>query len=185
MKPEKNNNTFKTILIASFVIALTTIIIFIVSTFSLLTMLVTTGGGNDLHIAAAQQQPMPMTMNQTSIGAMSIAILGPSTNKTFYVFSSSHQDINQTLLQIPPDSFSPSEIAVNKGDTVNVIFYNLEKPPKGDRHSFTIGAPYNIDKDLGPGQHSVITFKATEGGVYQFYCKYHLPTMRGELIVLP
>jgi plastocyanin len=185
LKPEKNNNTFKTILIASFVIALATIMIFIASTFSLLTMLVTTGDGNDLHIAAAQQQPMPMTMNQTSIGAMSMAILGPSTNKTFYVFSSSHQDINQTLLQIPPDSFSPSEIAVNKGDTVNVIFYNLETPPKGDRHSFTIGAPYNIDKDLGPGQHSVITFKATEGGVYQFYCKYHLPTMRGELIVLP
>ena len=174
---------------ASFVIALATIMIFIASTFSLLTMLVTTGGGNDLHIdlhiAAAQQRPMPMTMNQTSIGAMSTAILGPSTNKTYYVFTSSYEGINETQLQIPPDSFSPSEIAVNKGDTVNIIFYNLEKPPNGDRHSFTIGAPYNIDKDLGPGQHSVITFKATEAGVYQFYCKYHLPTMRGELIVLP
>ena len=174
MKPENNNNTFKTILIASFVIALTVLI-----------MLVTAGDGNDLHIAAAQQQPMPMTMNQTSIGAMSTAILGPSTNKTFYLFTSANQDINQTLLQIPPDSFSPSEIAVNKGDTVNIIFYNLEKPPNGDRHSFTIGAPYNIDKDLDPGQHSVISFKATQDGAYQFYCKYHLPTMRGELIVLP
>ena len=166
-------------------IALTTIMIFIASTFSLLTMLITTGGGNDPHIAAAQQQSIPMTMNQTSIGVMSTAILGPSTNKTFYVFSSSHQDINQTQLQIPPDSFSPSEIAVNKGDTVNVIFYNLEKPPNGDRHSFTIGVPYNIDKDLAPGQHSVITFKAAQDGAYQFYCKYHQPTMRGELIVLP
>jgi plastocyanin len=184
LKPEKNS-TFKTILIASFVIAVTAVVIFRASSFSFLTMLVSIGDGNDLHIAAALQQPMPMTMNQTSIGAMSTAILGPSTNKTLYVFTSAHQDINQTLLQIPPDSFSPSEIAVNKGDTVNVIFYNLEKPPKGDRHSFTIGAPYNIDKDLGPGQHSVITFKATEGGVYQLYCKYHLPTMRGELIVLP
>lgn len=166
-------------------IAVTAVIFFIASPFSLLTLLLTTADRNDLHTAAAQQQPMPMTMNQTSIGAMSTAILGPSTNKTFYLFSSSHEDINQTQLQIPPDSFSPSEIAVNKGDTVNVIFYNLEKSPNGDRHSFTIGAPYNIDKDLGPGQHSVITFKATDGGVYQFYCKYHLPTMRGELIVLP
>ena len=153
MKPEKNNNTVKTILIASSVIALTTIIIYIASTFSVLTMLLTTGGGNDLHIAATQQQPMPMTMNQTSIGAMSTVILGPSTNKTLYVFTSAHQDINQTLLQIPPDSFSPSEIAVNKGDTVNIIFYNLEKPPNGDRHSFTIGAPYNIDKDLRSSYH--------------------------------
>jgi plastocyanin len=186
LKPEKNNNPIKTILIASFSIALTVTIIFITSPFSLLTMLVTTVGGNDLHIAVAQQQqPIPMTMNQTNIGAMSTAILGPSTNKTFYVFTSAHEDINQTQLQIPPDSFSPSEIAVNKGDTVNIIFYNLEKPPNGDRHSFTIGAPYNIDKDLGPAQHSVVTFKATEDGTYQFYCKYHQPTMRGELIVLP
>jgi plastocyanin len=184
LKPEKDNNLLKAILTASFVTAITTIIIFIASPVSLLTMLVITGGGNELHIAAAQQQGMPMTMNQTSIGAMSTAILGPSTNKTFYLFTSAHQDINQTLLQIPPDSFSPSEIPVNKGDTVNIIFYNLEKP-NGDRHSFTVGAPYNIDKDLGPGQHSVITFKATQDGVYQFYCKYHLPTMRGELIVLP
>jgi plastocyanin len=135
------------------------------------------------HVALAQQ--MPMTTNQSLIGAMSTAILGSSTNKTFYVFTSSHEDLNQTKLGIPPDSFSPSVIAVNKGDTVNIIFYNLETPPNGDRHSFTIGEPYNIDKDLGPGQHGVITFKATEDGTYQFFCKYHQPTMRGELIVLP
>jgi plastocyanin len=135
------------------------------------------------HVAKAQQ--MHMTTNQSLIGAMSTAILGSSTNKTFYVFTSSHEDLNQTKLGIPPDSFSPSEIAVNKGDTVNIIFYNLETPPNGDRHSFTLGEPYNIDKDLGPGQRGVITFKATEDGTYQFFCKYHQPTMRGELIVLP
>ena len=183
MKPEKNNNTFKTVLITSFVIASGITIIFLATSTMPLTMLGASLWGNDLHIAAAQQTPM--TMNQSSIGAMSTAILGPSTNKTYYVFTSSYEGINQTQLQIPPDSFSPSEIAVNKGDIVNIIFYNLEKPPNGDRHSFTIGAPYNIDKDLGPGQHSVITFKATQDGVYQFYCKYHQPTMRGDLIVLP
>jgi plastocyanin len=138
---------------------------------------------NNSHVAIAQQ--IPMTTNQSLIGAMSTAILGSSTNKTFYVFTSSHEDVNQTKLGIPPDSFSPSVIAVNKGDTVNIIFYNLETPPNGDRHSFTLGEPYNIDKDLGPGQRGVITFKATEDGTYQFFCKYHQPTMRGELIVLP
>ena len=182
MKPEKNNNnTIKTVLIATFVIASATLASPLLS----LTRLGAIVGGNDPHIAAAQQQSIPMTMNQTNIGIMSTAILGQSTNRTFYIFTSAQGDINQTQLQIPPDSFSPSEIAVNKGDTVNVIFYNLEKPPNGDRHSFTIGVPYNIDKDLAPGQHSVITFKAAQDGAYQFYCKYHQPTMRGELIVLP
>lgn len=80
-----------------------------------------------------------MTTNQSVIGAMSTAILGSSTNKTFYLFTSSHADLNQTKLGIPPDSFSPSVVAVNKGDTVNIIFYNLETPPNGDRHSFTLG----------------------------------------------
>jgi len=125
LKLEKNNNTIKTILIVSFVIVTTTII-FLASPFSSVIILRTTGGGNDLRVAAAQQQLISMTMNQTNIGAMSTAILGPSTNKTLYVFTSAHEDINQTQLQIPPDSFSPSEIAVNKGDNVNIIFYNLE-----------------------------------------------------------
>jgi plastocyanin len=180
----KNNiNAIKTIVIVLFVIASGTTIIFLAMPATAIMMLRSPLWGTDHHVVLAQQTPT--MMNQSSIGAMSTAILGPSTNKTYYVFTSSHEGVNQTQLQIPPDSFSPSEIAVNKGDTVSIIFYNLETPPNGDRHSFTIGAPYNIDKDLGPGQHGLITFKAAEDGVYQFYCKYHQPTMRGELIVLP
>jgi plastocyanin len=145
------------------------------------------------HIAAAQTQnpttsssiPLSSTTTLTNQQINTTVFLGAPTNKTIYLFTSEHEDVNETQLLIPPDSFSPSEIAVNKGDTVNIVFYNLEKPPNGDRHSFTIGAPYNIDKDLAPGQHSTITFKATEDGAFEFFCKYHQPTMRGELIVLP
>jgi plastocyanin len=43
-----------------------------------------------------------------------------------------------------------------------------------------------IDKDLGPGQHDTVTFKATEDGTFLLFCKYHQQLiMRGELIVLP
>ena len=143
------------------------------------------------HVAAAQIEnltPSSSSMLTTTLPNQQInttAFLGALNNKTIYLFTSEHEDVNETQLLIPPDSFSPSEIAVNKGDTVNIVFYNLEKPPNGDRHSFTIGAPYNIDRDLAPGQHSTITFKATEDGAFEFFCKYHQPTMRGELIVLP
>lgn len=145
---------------------------------------------NYSHTAAAQTQNpttslMSTTTAPTNQQINTTAFLGASTNKTFYLFTSEHEGVNEAQLLIPPDSFSPSEIAVNKGDTVNIVFYNLEKPPNGDRHSFTIGAPYNIDRDLPPGQHSTITFKATEDGAFEFFCKYHQPTMRGELIVLP
>jgi plastocyanin len=140
------------------------------------------------HIAAAQMQnPTTLSSMPANQQINTTAFLGASNNnnKTIYLFTSEHENVNETQLLIPPDSFSPSEIAVNKGDTVNIVFYNLEKPPNGDRHSFTIGAPYNIDKDLAPGQHSTVTFKATEDGAFIFFCKYHQPTMRGELIVLP
>jgi plastocyanin len=70
------------------------------------------------------------------------------------------------------------------GDTVNIKFFNLEAPD-GNRHSFTIGSPYGIDNDLAPGQNGTVTFTATEGGAYILFCKYHQPTMRRELIVLP
>ncbi len=59
---------------------------------------------------------------------------------------------------------------------VTIYFYNLD----GDsRHTFTIDAPY-INTDIGSLQNSTITFKADHEGIYQFYCKYHLPTMVGQ-----
>ncbi len=152
----------------------------------LLTFITTNPINNEsyIHIALAQIENPSLTstlLNQVN----ETAFLGTPTTKTIYLFTSEHEGVNETQLQIPPDSFSPSDIAVNRGDTVNIVFYNLEKSPNGDRHSFTIGAPYSIDKDLAPGQNGTVTFKATEDGVFLFFCKYHQPTMRGELIVLP
>jgi plastocyanin len=175
----------RTTIIMSFVI----IAIIIGTSTSIPETMVMPGMNNNYsHIAAAQMQNPTTSSMSTTLTNQQInttAFLGASTNKTIYLFTSEHEDVNETQLLIPPDSFSPSEIAVNKGDTVNIVFYNVEKPPNGDRHSFTIGAPYNIDKDLAPGQHSMITFKATEDGAFEFFCKYHQPTMRGELVVLP
>ncbi|WP_222424798.1 cupredoxin domain-containing protein [Candidatus Nitrosocosmicus arcticus] len=135
------------------------------------------------HISLAQEQSPPLT-NSTLVDLIGTGILGPPTNKTIYLFNSENEGVNETQLNIPPDSFSPSAIAANTGDTVNIKFYNLEEPD-GDRHSFTVGAPYGLDKDIAPGQTGTVTFKATEGGTFVFFCKYHQPTMRGELIVLP
>jgi hypothetical protein len=58
----------------------------------------------------------------------------------------------------------------------------------GDRHSFTIGEPYNKDKESVLGQHGTVTFKATEDGTFEFFCKYRQPTTRGEpkaIIMIP
>ena len=64
--------------------------------------------------------------------------------------------------------------------TVTIHFYNTEK---GEPHTFTIGAPYNIDKNVPAEQNATIIFKANHEGIFQYYCRYHLPTMQGQLIV--
>jgi plastocyanin len=105
-----------------------------------------------------------------------------SSNKSFYIFTGETEGVNETKLGIPPDRFSPNIFAVNEGDTVTIHFYNLDSD---ERHTFTIGAPYNINKDLAGGQNATFTFRAGDEGAYTFYCTYHQPTMTGELIVLP
>jgi len=114
--------------------------------------------------------------------ATTTAAVPQPANKTFYVFTAEVPDLNETKLGIKADVFTLPIMEVNKGDSVTVHFYNLE-PQGGDRHSFTIGAPYNIDKDLGPGENGIITFKADHEGIFQYYCKYHEPAMIGQLVV--
>jgi heme/copper-type cytochrome/quinol oxidase subunit 2 len=108
----------------------------------------------------------------------------PTTHtREFYLFSTII-DFNETKAGIPHDIFSAKAIEVNQGDKVIVHFFNTEEVSTGEHHTFTIPA-YNINVDLAPGQKQDIEFTATEAGIFNFVCTYHLPTMQGELIVLP
>ena len=104
----------------------------------------------------------------------------PPTNKVIYLFNSHIPDSNEIKLGIPTDLFAPSSITLNKGDIVTIHFYNTEE---NEPHTFTIGAPYNIDKNVLGGQSATVVFKANYQGIFQYYCKYHLPTMQGQLII--
>ncbi len=104
----------------------------------------------------------------------------PSETKEFVVVNS-EVEFNETAVGIVHDTFTPNQIVVNQGDKVIIHFYNTEEK---EHHTFTIGAPYNINVDLAGGQKQDITFTASYPGVFRFFCTYHLPTMVGELIVL-
>ena len=122
--------------------------------------------------------------DKSSVAQMATASLGAPSNKTFYLFNADTGS-NKNQTHIPPDTFTPDVITVNKGDNVNIVYYNIEPIKGGDPHTFTIGAPYDINVNVNPQQHSTIHFKANTAGAFQFYCSVHLPTMRGELVVLP
>lgn len=62
---------------------------------------------------------------------------------------------------------------VNKGDNVTVHFYNVD-PVTNERHSYMIGAPYNVDADITFEESTVVSFMADHEGIFQYYCKYYL-----------
>ena len=104
------------------------------------------------------------------------------SNKSFYLFTGEIEGINETKLGMPADYYIPNIFVANKGDSITMHFYNLDGD---DKHTFTIGAPYNINQDVAPMHNATFTFKAANEGIYRFYCTYHQPTMTGQLIVLP
>jgi nitrous oxide reductase len=136
---------------------------------------INSGGNSKAHLVFAQQANTtilpPLTKPLTQAG-----------QKEFYVFSALIPNVQKSM-KVEGDVYSLPTIPVNKGDKVTVHFYNVD-PHKNERHSFTIGAPYNIDKDIMSGDSAVATFTADKAGIFQYYCKYHIPQMTGQLIVL-
>lgn len=106
----------------------------------------------------------------------------PALQTREFVVVNGDAGFNETAVGISHDTFIPDQIVVNQGDKVIIHFYNTEE---SEHHTFTIGAPYNINVDLAGGQHQDITFTANQPGVFRFYCVYHVPTMSGELVVWP
>ncbi len=83
--------------------------------------------------------------------------------------------------------FTPDQIEVNEGDTVNLHITNLEQS-EDQTHGFTINM-HNIDLSLEPGKHEEVTFVADMPGVYPMYCTefcsaLHLE-MAGYFLVKP
>jgi plastocyanin len=147
-----------------------------------ITIMIMAGLLSIIMISTRAQTTTSTTTNSTSTTALPSAAASSSSNKIIYLFTAEHEGVNQTKLGIPPDTYSPDIIEANAGDNVTIHFYNTDAT---DSHTFTIGSPYNIDKVVAPGQNATFKFKVADEGIYRFYCRFHLPTMEGQLIVLP
>ena len=152
--------------------------------------------------AAAQQEnttttgtTTPSTTNQTTASA--------SNNKTFYLFNTELEGLDTATTGISHYIYSLPVIVANRGDSVTVHLFNIpETEEEGggteeggteeggteevERHAFIIDTPpYSVNIDTAPGELGNATFTADQEGIFQYYCKYHPQTMRGELVVLP
>ena len=131
----------------------------------------------------AQNENETSSSNATASSAKIPSMSIPG-EKTFYIFTSEVENVDEGKLKVAGDSFSVHTLVVNKGDKVTVHFYNVDDV-KTERHSFTIGDPYKVDIDLGSGQNGNATFTAHQSGLFTYYCRYHVPVMTGQLLVLP
>lgn len=154
-------------------------IIAILGVLALLVVVVVTVVTIPQQEAVAQQQNNMTTQS----------IMPASSNKTFYVFSVEVEGVNETAAGVAGDIYSLPTIEVNRGDSVTVQFYNTEELEVGEtpeRHAFKIDAqPYSVNIDVGPGESGNATFTADQEGIFPYYCIYHLPSMTGQLVVLP
>ncbi len=80
-----------------------------------------------------------------------------------------------------PFSFTPSQITVNKGDTVVIIFKN-----ESGTHDWRIDEFNSLTKILQGGQQETIQFVANKTGTFEYYCSigtHRQQGMKGNLIV--
>ena len=116
--------------------------------------------------------------------AENLEIGAPGVAKNeFYIFT---QELNadEDAVGVPVAVYTLTEITVHKGDTVTIHFINAAEEAE-DRHTFTMEAPYKMDYDLAGGEQKTFSFTADTVGTFTYYCTYDLPSMTGQLIVLP
>jgi plastocyanin len=135
-------------------------------------------------IALAVAVSASIMQMQDQISDIAPAGAEPHTRE-IYLFSEVDENIDEDVLGIPPDKFSLGEITVKRGDRVVIYFYNLEPEETQELHSFSMSGHYQMHNDVNAGEDRTIEFVADQSGIFQYQCIYHLPTMTGNLVVLP
>ena len=116
--------------------------------------------------------------------AENLQVSAPGVDKNeFYIFTQ-ELEADEEKLGVPVAVFSLTEIVVHKGDHITIHFINPAEEPD-DRHTFTMEDPYKMNYDLAGGESTTISFKADTVGTFTYYCTYDLPSMIGQLVVLP
>jgi hypothetical protein len=76
-------------------------------------------------------------MSNASATSVKIPSMSRPGEKTFYIFTSEVDNVDENKLKIAGDSFSVHTLVVNKGDKVTIHFYNVDDN-KSIRHNFII-----------------------------------------------
>ncbi len=107
--------------------------------------------------------------------------INPTTTATTPAPVSSEVGVKTITVKGNNFAFIPSEIKVNKGDKVRIIFENT-----GGFHDWVIDEFNARTKQISDGATETIEFIADKTGTYEYYCsvgKHRQMGMKGKLIV--
>ena len=98
-----------------------------------------------------------------------------------------HGNVVDVYMTAIRSHFTPDQIEVEQGDTVNLHITSIEQA-EDQTHGFTLDM-YNVNLSLEPGKSENVTFKADVPGVFPYYCTefcsaLHLE-MAGYMLVKP
>lgn len=79
------------------------------------------------------------------------------------------------------DRFEPAEVRASVGEPVT--FRVVGATPHTVDFEADVGVSLARSGNLDEGETHVVTF--SEPGTYRYYCQYHIPGMRGTLVVEP
>ncbi|TBR25300.1 MAG: hypothetical protein EPO63_02170 [Candidatus Nitrosotenuis sp.] len=114
----------------------------------------------------------------------SLEVGAPGIRKNeFYIFTQELK-ADEEKVGVPVAVYSLTEITVHKGDKVTIHFINTAEEAD-DRHTFTMEAPYQMNYNMAGGESTTFSFTADTVGTFTYYCTYDLPSMIGQLVVLP
>lgn len=132
---------------------------------------------------AAAQQPMKRTLYMAAIEPK-----GSTTAANEPFPAAALPQGGGYILKAPKDGvwetstyrWTPSTFVVNQGDEVTLEIVGVN----GKEHPSVIEG-YNVSFNVLRGQVTRTTFKADKAGIFNIVCGAHLPTMTGQLIVMP
>jgi plastocyanin len=169
---------------ANLILAALSIVLVSIASSQILTAEITSASA--LPLTSTAELSSTKQVNMTELTSSISGFLAPTT-RTFNIYTTHVPGFNEIKgvqkANLTDDQYSLQTILVNQGDKVVVNLYNMEAP-SGDRHSFTIGPPYNVNIDTAPTHNGSATFVADHPGIFKFYCEYHIPSMVGQLVVL-
>jgi plastocyanin len=113
-----------------------------------------------------------------------IEVGAPGVGKNEYYIFTQELNADEEKVGVPVAVYTLTQIVVHKGDKITIHFINAAEEAE-DRHTFTMEAPYQMNYDLAGGESTTFSFSADTVGTFTYYCTYDLPSMVGQLVVLP